>query len=103
VPDTERTLDDEAANACGLQGRNQVPRALRKDVGGPASGGEGDAQDRYSGILASGGRVACEGANGMPSSQRLRYEFPPLRAGGADDEDFHDPKPIPPQKKSPSN
>src|SRR5208337_4682606 len=34
------------------------------------------------------GGVACEGANGMPRSQRLRYEFPPLRAGGADDEDF---------------
>ncbi len=30
--------------------------------------------------------------------QCLRYEFPPLRAGGADDEDFHDPKFIPPQK-----
>ena len=30
------------------------------------------------------GGVACD-ANGMPSSQRLRYEFPPLRAGGADD------------------
>ena len=44
------------------------------------------------------GGVACEGANGMPSSQRLRYEFAPLRAGGADDEDFHDPKSIPPQK-----
>jgi hypothetical protein len=44
------------------------------------------------------GGVACEGANGMPSSQRLRYEFAPLRAGGADDEDFHDSKSIPPQK-----
>src|SRR5208283_441240 len=101
---------------------NQVPRALRKDVGGPAGSGEGDAQHRHTGILASGGSVegaliedvapdhfkarcrlqcgeiACEGANGMPSSQCLPYEFPPLRAGGADDEDFHDPKSIPPQK-----
>src|SRR5208337_4121608 len=40
------------------------------------------------------GGVACEGANGMPSSQRLRYEFAPLRASGADDEYFHDPKSI---------
>src|SRR5271157_4775528 len=112
---------DEAANACGLHGRNQVPRALRKDVGGPAGSGEGDAQHRHSGILASGGSVegvliedvaaehlqarcrlqcggvACDGANVMPSSQRLRYEFAPLRASGADDEDFHGPKSIPPQ------
>jgi hypothetical protein len=34
----------------------------------------------------------------MPGSQRLRYEFAPLRAGGADDEDFHDPRSIRPQK-----
>ena len=27
--------------------------------------------------------VACEGANGMPGGQRLRYEFPPLRSNVA--------------------
>ena len=35
------------------------------------------------------GGVACEGVNGMPSIQRLGYEFAPLRARGADDEDSH--------------
>ena len=44
------------------------------------------------------GGVAREGANGMPSSQRLRYELAPLRAGGADDEDFHYTQPGPPHK-----
>ena len=102
VPDAEGAHDDEPANACGLQRCDQVPRALRKDVCGFAGGGEGDAEYHYRGVLAvdggvergriediaadclkawsrlQGGWVAREGADGVPRTQRLRYELPPL-------------------------